>query len=259
MGMILLQNKTNDNRINDNGTLIKEAIGLKLFGDAYTCMICKTDIFENSLYCLCDMCLEKMPVTGETQCLFCGREIRSAGLSTVCHDCLQLTKNHYGGICCTRYEPLSAQLIFDYKYNDHRYIGRHMAAMMTDYVKSSGKTADLIIPVPATLKRLKVRGFHHTLYLAQKLSESLEIPLIPEALTRVHHTKRLKYLNREERLQTMADAFCMTSEAAVEVNEKHIFLVDDILTTGATLSACTKVLKASGAKEVSWLTFSGVV
>lgn len=108
--------------------------------------------------------------------------------------------------------------------------------------------ADLIIPVPLHKTRMRTRGYNQSMYVAEGLSEQLGIPVAEHALRRVRKTSTQTKKGRIERLDSMRGVFAVVEKEAVK--GKRIMLVDDVVTTGATLIACMEELHAAGAKEV---------
>lgn len=202
----------------------------QLFGKDPNCMICGEDVFSPQ-FGMCTNCLETFPFADEN---LIGKVLTVA-----------------------RYEEPVKQLIYDYKYNDQRYLADYLAQMMAAIYLESGLEADVILPVPASEKRSRIRGFDHMAYLAERLSENLGISYETNALIRVKDTERLKGLSKSERLIELDQVFAVEREDAI--NGKRILLIDDILTTGSTLNACTEVLASYGPKSIHWLTFAAVL
>lgn len=209
--------------------MAQSASGIVIGSDP-NCMICKEDVYK-PIYGMCDLCYEKMPFASDGLI---------GGCLSVC-----------------RYEPPVKQMIYDYKYNDERYIGKYMALMMGAKFLESGLTADLIMVAPSSEKRRRIRGFDHILYIAEILSDNLGIKNGAQILARNKETQRLKGLTKAERLKELESVFVVTDPEAIK--GKRILLIDDILTTGATLSACTEELMKYEPKTVLWLTFAMVV
>lgn len=202
----------------------------QLFGKDPNCIICKEDVF-NPKFGMCQNCLDAFPFADEN---LIGKVLSVA-----------------------RYEEPVKQLIYDYKYNDQRYLADYMAQMMAALFLESGLEADLILPVPASEKRSRMRGFDHMAYLAERLSDNLGISYETHVLTRIKDTQRLKGLTKAERLIELDQVFALENEESLK--SKRILLIDDILTTGSTLDACTSVLTKAGPQAVHWLTFSAVL
>lgn len=113
---------------------------------------------------------------------------------------------------------------------------------------------DLVLPVPLHPSRLKERGFNQAELLARELCASLRLPMNTDALVRVRDTGTQVQRGREQRLASMRGAFAVARPSAVR--GKRILLVDDVLTTGATLIACTEALLWAQAAEASAITMT---
>jgi len=106
---------------------------------------------------------------------------------------------------------------------------------------------NLVIPVPLSKKRLRWRGFNQAELIAQKVAEKYNLKLDNKNLIRIKHKKPQAKLNEIHRLENIKGCFSWQGE---NLNKKNIILVDDVVTTGATLNECAKILKANGAGEV---------
>jgi ComF family protein len=110
-------------------------------------------------------------------------------------------------------------------------------------------TIDLILPVPLYIKRYKERGFNQSKLLAQGLQEILTIPIDATILQRVRNTESQTLKTREDRANNMKDAFVVAKGELLK--NKHVLLIDDVLTTGATLEACANVLVPVSGIQIS--------
>jgi ComF family protein len=109
-------------------------------------------------------------------------------------------------------------------------------------------TIDLVVPVPLHPKRQRQRGFNQSALLSRYLCRSLNLVLSENALRRIRHTTPQIELGPEERASNVRGAFAAVPR---QVAGRHILLVDDVFTTGATLSAAAEALLAAGARVVS--------
>lgn len=106
---------------------------------------------------------------------------------------------------------------------------------------------NLIVPVPLSRNRLRWRGFNQAELLARKIAENYGLDMDSENLIRIKHKKPQAKLDEIHRMENIKQCFAWRGE---NLNKKNIILVDDVVTTGATLNECAKVLKANGAGEI---------
>jgi ComF family protein len=112
-----------------------------------------------------------------------------------------------------------------------------------------------IIPVPLSPSKLRDRGFNQCEVLATQLSKFWRVPVISDALARVTATRSQTELTPGERLSNVAGAFSVPQSAARAVRGEHVILLDDVITTGATLRECGRALFGAGARTISYMTF----
>jgi len=128
-------------------------------------------------------------------------------------------------------------------------LGRLMGTAYTDR-----SLPDLVLPIPLHRARLYERGYNQSAMLATGMAESLGIPIATDLLIRTRATRSQTRLSREARWQNVSGAFAVTDTEAVA--GKHILLIDDVLTTGATLAAAAATLKSAGAASITAATLA---
>lgn len=139
-------------------------------------------------------------------------------------------------------DGLLQHLLHGLKYDDKQYIGVFLGKQLGyDLLQTNWhKGIDLIIPVPLHPKKEELRGFNQAAIIAYGMSEVLGTPVNTTALIRNKFTESQTQKTREERINNMIDAFTITDEDSIA--GKHILLIDDVLTTGATLESCAQSL-----------------
>ena len=137
-------------------------------------------------------------------------------------------------------------LKYEKKFGVGIYIGRIVGNVFSDDIKKW--EADFIIPVPLYAVKKADRGYNQSEFIAKGISKELNIPIKTRLLKRIRHTQTQTKLNSLERRANVQDAFKLRRET--EVKGKKIILVDDVVTTGSTVSECAKVLKQAGADKV---------
>lgn len=155
------------------------------------------------------------------------------------------------------YEPHSevAQLIYDLKYHDRPDIGEDMGRLMAGEMQLARffDGIDMLLPVPLSRKRLRQRGYNQSEQLAVGISDVTHLPVVTKALRRTHFHQSQTQLSRRERQENVENLFELRDGSMLQ--GKHVLLIDDICTTGATLLACCDALKAVHGIRLSVLTF----
>lgn len=122
---------------------------------------------------------------------------------------------------------------------------------MADAIRQRPHRVDLILPVPLSASRLAERGYNQSWLLARGLGSAMQRPVTDAVLTRLRSTPRLMTLDSEARLRAIHGAFQVSPAWAQRLRGRHIALVDDVLTTGATLDEISRLLRRHGATGVS--------
>lgn len=133
------------------------------------------------------------------------------------------------------------QILHELKYNGQKEIGITMGRMFGGELKNTPfSTADMLIPVPLHPSKLKARGYNQSELIAAGISEILHLPLETNLISRAFDTRSQTHKSKYERWENVKDIFrCENPEA---LKNKHVILVDDVITTGATLEACSSCL-----------------
>lgn len=141
-------------------------------------------------------------------------------------------------------------VIHDLKYNGNIKVGHYLGKLLGEYFYQEIKNwkAELIIPVPLFHLKKAERGYNQSYYISKGLSEITSISVSERALKRNRYTISQTELNLEERKENVKGAFTVKNKDLIV--DKVIILVDDVITTGATISECGKVLKLNGASNV---------
>ncbi len=146
---------------------------------------------------------------------------------------------------------LLQHLLHELKYNDKKYIGYYLGQQLGYDLQQTNwhEGVDIVIPVPLHPKKEAQRGFNQSLFIAEGLANVLQIPINSKTLTRAEHTESQTQKTREERIMNMKGAFSIQDQQQLE--QKHILIIDDVLTTGATLESCILALQKTEGVKVS--------
>ncbi|HRG58872.1 MAG TPA: ComF family protein [Bacteroidia bacterium] len=145
------------------------------------------------------------------------------------------------------------QLMHRFKYKGKKEIGEYIGNLYGNELLKNNylSDADLIIPVPLHPEKHKKRGYNQSEYFAKGLSNSLQIPFNKDILIRAIASSTQTKKNRFERWQNVSTIFKI--ENLENITNKHVILVDDVITTGATVEACANTLLKASPKKISFL------
>lgn len=148
------------------------------------------------------------------------------------------------------YSTVIERLIHSVKYEGFKRLGRLLGILAAECLLEglSPRKADMIIPVPLHPVRQRERGFNQSRIYAEQISQYADIPMNPKILHRIRYTKTQTELTASERQSNMRDAFKVTSSS--EIQDKTVILIDDVITSGATINSCAKACLTAGARSV---------
>ncbi|WP_345079646.1 ComF family protein [Nemorincola caseinilytica] len=206
---------------------------------------------------LCDGCRKPLVAGEQVMCIGCADQLPETGYHAMPGN---ETEVRFSGripfVWATSYawfttDGLLQHLLYGLKYRNRpdigTFLGRRFAASL--HAAGRGGDIDLIIPVPLHASRQADRGYNQSMVIAQDLGSDLGIPVSDTLLHRVRYTESQTSKTRQERAENMAGAFSLSDAAAI--SGKHILIIDDVLTTGATIEACAQALLAAAGVRIS--------
>ncbi|GIM29160.1 phosphoribosyl transferase [Clostridium polyendosporum] len=206
-------------------------------------------------------CLLELIYPHKESCLCCEEDISSFLLCKKCIETISFIKEPYAieeindikVYSAAYYSGIIKKLIIRFKYKNDFYSGEAISSVLLELIKSRELTGDLITYVPISKSSLKKRGFNQCEVISKFISNEINIPYYG-VLERVKEVNEQKRLHIEDRKTNMIGVFKVNRDNVID--NKRIILIDDVLTTGATVLSCYKELMKSGAKEVIILTVS---
>ena len=157
------------------------------------------------------------------------------------------------------YDGLMRDLVHDLKFNDRHDLRQLLGRWLLEAGRDVLVDADMIVPVPLSRWRLFQRGFNQAALLAQDIAAATHISYSPLTLVRSRKTRPQVGLTRLERQKNVSGAFAVTEPRKNSVAGRNIVVIDDVITTGATVGACAKALKRAGAARVDVLALALVI
>jgi ComF family protein len=230
------------------------------------CRICDQLLSEATRIPICNECLDSFGQIAGTVCDKCGRPVEGVGESDaetfVCPRC---ANDERGGYAFDRvrswaaYEGALVRAILLLKFDNIDPLGKLFARRLAEVVVDGGAAfqADVVVPVPLHRQRERERGYNQAALIAKPLAKRLGLPYESVLLTRIRPRPDKHSLSYEERWESVRGAFA--TRPGSQVDNLRVLLVDDVMTSGATLDSCAKTLREAGARSVIGLTVARAV
>lgn len=172
----------------------------------------------------------------------------------LCYACAACTPSFDAARSAARYDGVVGLALRQLKYEHALWLAPDLAALLQQCLRAEypEHPFDWVVPVPLHPVRRRARGYNQAALLARELSRRIKVPTKANTLLRTHPTPSQTHLTAPERISNVAGAF--ETRRRSELKGKRILLVDDVMTTGATVNACAKALKIGGAKAVYVIT-----
>lgn len=158
-----------------------------------------------------------------------------------------------------RYDDVARTLVHALKYGDRLDLAPTMGRWMATAGKPLLDSADALVPVPLHWRRQWARRFNQSALLAEVVAKAADVPVSYRALKRAKATPQQVGLSQAARAQNVQGAFRVPPDGKAEIAGRRLILVDDVLTSGATMDACARALLRAGAAQVDALVFARVV
>lgn len=201
---------------------------------------------------ICSACFRTLKVIIPPICPRCGRPRFDEPDSTTCPDCIN-RPSVIGGIRAPfLFDGVIRDAIHEFKYRNLRALDPLLAGLMYNYLQENPIPGDCLVSVPIHRKRLRERGYNQITLLAQELGRFSDLPVVVNFLVRQKYVPpQARSSDINERCKNFSDAFACLDGRFLKC--KNVILIDDLSTSGATLSACTIALNDAKASDVQGL------
>ncbi len=208
---------------------------------------------------LCAGCWKETYFATGQVCDSCGVPLPEGDIDfCFCDQCLTNPPSWDKGRCAVLYEGAGRKMSLLLKHSDRLDLVPEMAKWMYQSCKPILEPDMIIAPVPLYKWRLLRRRFNQASVLAQKIAKLDGSKTTVDLLCRVRSTKSQKGMNRESRFINLENSIALKNPKTKPLQARSVLLVDDVMTTGATLSACAEVCRQAGAKKVNMIVFARV-
>ncbi len=209
---------------------------------------------------LCGPCWRETRFISGPVCRLCGQPtpLASPGLDIVCEGCTHAPPGWDAGRAAILYEGTGRRVVLALKHGDRLDLTRTAARWMAQAGGDVTARAEIIAPIPLHWSRFVRRRYNQAAELARQPALSTTAKRIPDLLTRIKPTPPQEGMDRETRFATQRDAIRVTERHAPAIAGKHVLLVDDVMTSGATLGAATAALRPAQPASISVLVLARV-
>lgn len=204
----------------------------------------------------CATCFQAIDWLGDSGCRTCGTRLEGVPIDGDCAACHAQPPRIARARAVVAYADPVRSPVLRLKHNRRIALARMMGRLAAPLVAPEAPADALLVPVPLHRRRLAARGFNQSLLIARAIARHRPLAIAPRALTRTKATPMLRGLTRRQRADTVRAAFAADP---AQVAARHIILIDDVITTGATADACAKALLKAGATRVDLVSFARVV
>lgn len=221
------------------------------------CLVCENLVTSSGG--LCGACWRATPFITGLSCETCGIPLPGeAATAAFCDDCLVLKRPWEKGRAALSYRDVGRRLVLALKHGDRTEIAPVAARWMEQAGAAMLSRDTVLVPIPVHWSRLVSRRYNQAAELSRALSHNTGLPHCPDALVRTRRTPRLDGLTVDQRFATVRDAIQPNPRRQDRLEGKAICLIDDVMTSGATLASATQAVYASGADRVFVLVLARV-
>jgi competence protein ComFC len=209
---------------------------------------------ERRGFVLCDECLSQIEVLSGWLCKKCGYPL--TGRDFICENCRTRPPEYMEMRSWAAFNGPARKALHSLKYHRNLAIGPILAQPLLGMLQKLNWPVDLVIPIPLSKSHFRRRGYNQTAQISITLAQKLNIEHLSNAVLRIKETETQISLDVNQRFTNLRDAFY---GKPAKLNKRNILLIDDVITTGATMQNCTNALLKAGAQKVYCLSVARAI
>lgn len=224
----------------------------------HQCISCATAVADE--LALCGDCWRETPFITGLVCDACGTPLpgETDGANELCDDCMTIARPWHRGRAAVLYKGNARNMILALKHGDRPELAKPAARWMLSAARPLIEPGMVIVPVPAHWTRLLKRRYNQAVLLGRELGTLTGLNMLPTAIVRKHHTPVQDGMGLDARFENVAGAIVPHPKRGGELAGKRVLLVDDVMTSGATLACATEACHSAGATQVCVLPLARV-
>ncbi len=223
------------------------------------CVSC--DALTDAPHGLCGACWKDTPFLFGPSCRLCGTPLLGGAgdEETPCDDCLASPPPWSRGWAVTSYEGQARSLILKLKHADRMDLARPASTWMAERLTGQLSNETVVVPVPSHRFRFISRRYNQAALLARGVAVRLGLELAVDALVRTVATPKLDGMSADQRFRQLDGAIALNMRHKGDLKGRPVLVVDDVMTSGATLSSASQVLKSAGVSSISVIVLARVL
>lgn len=223
------------------------------------CLTCDEQVETSGA--LCGNCWRETPFIQGLVCDLCGTPLpgEAKEAADFCDDCLRIARPWRKGRCALVYKGNGRKMVMALKHGDRHEIASIAGVWLNRTAQPMLENDSILVPVPLHWTRFFKRRFNQSALLAQAIARSSNLPYHPDLLHRHKRTVSLDGLSRDERFARLSGVISPSKRGRRILRGRSVLLVDDVMTSGATLAASAEACRTAGAKDICVLALARVV
>lgn len=221
-------------KIKEKLIAIKDKILDILFPNDIKCIFCDNEISSGYI---CENCLKEHLFNEGNRCQICDSPIKEDNI--ICDHCKRNKRDYQRCFCPLNYDGKVRKALLKFKADGAKYLAKPFAELIAQKLDVEEVDFDVIVPVPSHKKTVKERGYNPAQVLAEELSLITGKP-VANVLHKTFNTQKQKFLNYEERQSNLENSITLLDKSAI--SGKNVLIIDDIITTSATINTCAKLM-----------------